>query len=117
VASLLGRLQVPEGHIRMFPSHAAAIIAAEQHQGVAPAVAHVVLDNPEHKAIIVLPVRGTPVELLWHITMLAADRRSSAAAAFHRFVGTPAATRAMHAPLRGVPLSQFRPPVYVTIWN
>ena len=32
VASLLGRLQVPEGHIRMFPSHAAAIIAAEQHQ-------------------------------------------------------------------------------------
>jgi hypothetical protein len=49
--------------------------------------------------------------------MLKADRRTAAAAAFHRFVHTPAATQAMHTPLRGVPPSQFRPPVYVTIRN
>lgn len=117
VRGLLDRLQVPEERTRMFPSRAAALTAAEQHQGIAPAVAHVVLDDLERKGLVALAVRGTPIELLWHITSLAPDRRSAAAAAFHRFVGTPAATHAMHAPLRGVPPSQFRPPVYVTIWN
>jgi DNA-binding transcriptional LysR family regulator len=117
VRSLLDRLHVPEARISVFPSHAAALTAAEQRQGIAPAVAHVVLDDPEPRGVVPLAVRGTPVELLWHVTMLAADRRSLASAAFHRFVGTPAATHAMHAPLRGVRPSQFRPPVYVTIWN
>lgn len=115
--ALLDRLGVPEERVRMFPSHAAALTAAEQHQGIAPAVAHVVLDDPERTGLIPLRVRGTPVEMLWHVTMLAPDRRSAACAAFSRFVGTPAATHAMHAPLRGMPPSQFRPPVYVTIWN
>lgn len=117
VRGLLDRLQVPEARTRMFPSRAAALTAAEQRQGIAPAIAHVVLDDPERKGLVPLPVRGTPIELLWHITSLAPDRRSAAAAAFQRFVGTPTATQAMHAPLRGVPPSQFRPPVYVTIWN
>jgi DNA-binding transcriptional LysR family regulator len=117
VFNLLDRLRVPEERIRMFPSHAAALTAAEQHQGIAPAVAHVVLDDPERTGLVPLPVRGTPLELLWHVTMLAPDRRSTAAAAFQRFVGTPAATQAMHAPLRGVPPSRFRPPVYVTLWS
>jgi DNA-binding transcriptional LysR family regulator len=117
VKHLLDRVRVPEEHIRMFPSHAAALTAAEQHQGIAPAVAHVVLDDPERKGLVPLPVRGTPVDLLWHVTMLAPDRRSTAAAAFHRFVGTPAATHAMHTPIRGVPPSRFRPPVYVTLWS
>lgn len=117
VRQLLDRVGVPEDRVRMFPSHAAALTAAEQNQGVAPAVAHVVLDDPERKGLVPLPVRGTPVELLWHVTMLAPDRRSEAAAAFHRFVGTPAATHAMHTPIRGVPPSRFRPPVYVTLWS
>lgn len=117
VRHLLDRLRVPEERIRLFPSHAAALTAAEQRQGIAPAIAHVVLDDPARRGLVPLPVRGTPVELLWHVTMLAPDRRSSAAAAFHRFVGTPAATHAMHTPLRGVPPSRFRPPVYVTLWS
>ena len=117
VRNLLDRLRVPEERISMFPSHAAAVTAAEQHQGIAPAVAHVVQDDLQRKGLVPLPVRGTPVELLWHVTMLAPDRRSNAATAFHRFVATPAATYAMHTPLRGVPPSRFRPPVYVTLWS
>lgn len=116
VRKLLDRLRIPEERIQVFPSHAAALTAAEQEQGIAPAVMHVVLDDPGRKGLERLPVRGTPVEGLWHVTMLAADRRSAAAAAFHRFVRTPAATKAMHTPIRGVPPSQFRPPVYVTLW-
>lgn len=117
VRHLLDRLGVPDDRIRVYASHAAALAAAELGRGVAPAVAHVVLDDPTRTNLVPLPVRGTPVHLLWHITMLRADRRSLGAAAFHRFVGTPAATQAMHAPQRGVPPSQFRPPVHVTIWN
>ncbi len=117
VRQLLDKVGVPEDRVRVFPSHAAALTAAEQNQGVAPAVAHVVLDDPERKGLVPLPVRGTPLDLLWHVTMLAPDRRTGAAAAFHRFVGTPAATHAMHTPVRGVPPSRFRPPVYVTLWS
>ncbi len=117
VHGMLERLGVPEERISVFSSHAAARTAAEHHQGIAPAVAHVVLEDVERRGLVTLAVRGTPLELLWHVTMLVADRRSSAAGAFHRFVGTPAATQAMHTPLGGVRPSQFRPPVYVTIWN
>jgi DNA-binding transcriptional LysR family regulator len=117
VRNLLDRLHLPEERIRVFPSNAAALGAAERHQGVAPAVANVVLGDPSRSDLAPLAVRGTPVELLWHVTMLASDRRSPASAAFHRFVATPAATQAMHAPARGLPPSQFKPPVYVTIWN
>ncbi len=87
----------------MFPSHAAALTAAEHRQGIAPAVAQVALDDPERKSLVPLAVRGTPVELLWHVTMLAPDRRSSATAAFHRFVGTPSATHAMQGRCGGCP--------------
>ncbi|HEX6237560.1 MAG TPA: LysR family transcriptional regulator [Acidimicrobiales bacterium] len=117
VRHLLDRLDVPDDRIRVYASHAAALADAELGRGVAPAIAHVVGGDPERTGLVTLPVRGTPVHLLWHITMLGADRRSLSAAAFRRFVGTPAATQAMHAPQRGVPPSQFRPPVHVTIWN
>lgn len=117
IRGLLERVQVHDDLVRVFSSHAAALTAAEQGHGIAPAVAHVALDDPERTGLVGLPVRGTPVELLWHVTMLSADRRAASATAFHRFVSTPAATHAIHAPQRGVPPSEFRPPVYVTIWN
>jgi DNA-binding transcriptional LysR family regulator len=117
VRSLVERLNLADDQIRVFPSHAAALTAAEHGQGIAPAVEHVVLDDPERSHLTVLAVRGTPLELMWHVTMLATDRRSPTTAAFRRFVATPAATQAMHSPIRGVPPSLFKPPVYVTIWN
>jgi DNA-binding transcriptional LysR family regulator len=117
VRTLLERIAVPDDRVRIFPSHAAALSAAELNQGIAPAVAHVALDDPERTGLVPLSVRGTPLELLWYATVLAPDRRTPGAAAFHRFMSTPSATQAMHTPLRGVRPSQFRPPVYVTIWN
>jgi LysR family transcriptional regulator, low CO2-responsive transcriptional regulator len=117
IRSMIGRLNLADDQVRVFSSHAAALTAAEHRQGITPAVAHVVLDDPGQLRLTVLPVRGTPVELMWHVTMLATDRQPPAAAAFRRFVATPAATQAMHSPIRGVPPSQFKPPVYVTIWN
>ena len=117
VGSLLRRLRVDEGHIRVFPSQAAAWVAAEEGQGIAPAVAHLVAPELARGSLVPLAVGGTPVELLWYATALAAERRSPAAGALRRFIGTPDATHAMHAPVSGVPPSRFRPPVYVTLWS
>jgi DNA-binding transcriptional LysR family regulator len=107
VFQLLRRLAVPEERVRVFPSQTAAWVAAEEGHGI----------ELERRSLVTLNVEGTPLELLWYATMLAPDRRSPAAAALRRFMETPDATHAMHAPLSGVPPSRFRPPVYVTLWS
>jgi LysR family transcriptional regulator, low CO2-responsive transcriptional regulator len=117
VGAMLRHVGVDEPHIRIFPNQAAAWAAAEEGQGVAPAVMHLVAAELERRSLVVLNVEGTPVELLWHATMLSPDRRSPAAATLRRFMATPDATHAMHAPQSGVPPGRFRPPVYVTIWS
>jgi len=65
----------------------------------------------------VVDTPGTPMEVCWHVTSLRADRRSAAAGALRRFLGTPQAMQLMRAPGSGVPPSRFRPPVYVAIWS
>jgi len=117
VGRLLEQLAVPDGHVRVFGSHAAAWAAAADGQGVAPAIAHLVAGELARRSLVALDVEGTPLELLWHATTLLPDRRSTAASALLRFVATPDALHAMHAPSEGVPPSRFRPPVYVTLWS
>jgi len=117
VHRILNRLGVAERNIRVFPGQAAAWVAAEKGEGIAPAISHLVAAELRRGSLVVLDVEGMPLELMWHSTTLVADRRSPAVAAFRRFVATPDATHAMHTPLSGVPPSRFRPPVYVTIWS
>jgi LysR family transcriptional regulator, low CO2-responsive transcriptional regulator len=117
VAQMLQRLGVHERNIRVFASQAAAWDAAEEGQGIAPAILHLIPVELQRGSLVALKVQGLPLELMWHATMLAPDRRSQAAASLRRFIETPDATHAMHAPLSGVPPSRFRPPVYVTLWN
>jgi len=117
VARMLHQLDVAERDVRVFASQAAAWDAAEQGQGVAPAVAHLVASEIDRGSLVGLDIEGMPVQLMWHATMLSPDRRSAAAANLRQFMATPDATHAMHAPSRGVPPSRFRPPVYVTLWS
>ena len=102
---------------RAFPSDAAALAAVASGRGVMLAVAHTVLDPLRRGELVRLDIRGTPVERLWHATVLGQERSSPAAAAFRRFVTTPEATQAMLARPGGVPAGRFRPPVYVTLWD
>jgi hypothetical protein len=51
------------------------------------------------------------------VNTLGADRRSPAATKLRRFLDTPGAMQAMHRADGSVPVSRFRPPVYVTIWS
>ena len=117
VHQILRRLRVPEDHIRVFPSQAAAWVAAEKGEGIAPAISHLISAELRRGSLVTLPVEQMPLELMWYATMLTADRGSPAKSALRRFITSPDATYAMHTPLSGVPPSRFRPPVYVTIWS
>ena len=117
VHRILARLGGPEKQVRVFPGQAAAWVAAEKGEGIAPAISHLVAAELRRGSLVALDVEGMPLELMWHSTTLLADRRSPAVAAFRRFVATPDATHAMYTPLSGVPPSRFRPPVYVTLWS
>ncbi len=117
VGMLLARLRVPDSRVRVYPSLGAAWSAAADGEGVAPGVAHLVAHDLVQGRLVVLPVDGTPVDLLWHVTTLGADHRSPAATRLRRFLETPEAMHAIHRGDGSVPVARFRPPVYVTLWS
>jgi LysR family transcriptional regulator, low CO2-responsive transcriptional regulator len=84
---------------------------------VAPAIAHLAVHQLRRRELQIVDVAGTPLDLCWHVTTLAHDRRSAAAGSLRHFLGTPEAMKLLRAPGAGVPPSRFRPPVYVTIWS
>jgi LysR family transcriptional regulator, low CO2-responsive transcriptional regulator len=102
--------------VRAFPSDAAALAEAAAGRGVTLAIAHTVLDQLRRGSLTRLPVRGTPIDGLWHASALRAERRTAAAWALCRFVTSPEATHALLA-RDGVPAGRFRPAVRVTLWN
>lgn len=113
---LLGRIGVSEERIRVFPTQSAAWAAAAAGAGVAPAIEQQWSRDP-HPDVAPLAVPGLPIEVMWYVSMLNGERRPPVAARLHRFLATPDATQAMHRADGGVPATQFRPPVYVTIWR
>lgn len=117
VSRLLRGLGVPESRLSVFPNQTAAWEAAARGAGVAPGIAHLAVHQLRRRELQVVEVPGTPLELCWHATTLATDRRSPAAASLRHFLGTPEAMKLLRAPSAGVPPSRFRPPVYVTIWS
>jgi LysR family transcriptional regulator, low CO2-responsive transcriptional regulator len=116
-ARLLRRLGVADGNIGVFPSQTAAWAAAADGAGVAPAIEHLVVHQLRRGELSLIEVPGLPVEECWYATMLERERRSTAASALRRFLGTPEAMQLMRSPAAGVPPSRFKPPVYVTIWS
>ena len=116
IGMLLTRLRVPDGRIRVFPSMGAAWGAAADGEGVAPGVAHLVASDVERGRLVVLPVAGTP---RCPVACQHPGRRPALAD------GHPAPTiprhaqamQAMHRADGSVPVSRFRPPVYVTLWS
>ena len=115
--TMLRRLGVPEGNVRVFPSQTAAWAAAADGAGVAPAIEHLVAHRLRRGELSLIPMPGVPAEECWHATLLERERRGMAAGALRRFLGTPEAMQLMRSPGAGVPPSRFKPPVYVTIWS
>jgi DNA-binding transcriptional LysR family regulator len=114
---LLRRLKVPEDRVRVYPNQTAAWAAAADGDGLAIAIAHLVAPRVQRGELRVIGTPATPMEIAWHATTLAPDRRPPLAGAFRRFLATAEALHIMRSPGSGVPPSRFRPPVYVTIWS
>ena len=115
VSALLRQLDVPEPRISVFPNLTAAWAAAADGTGVAPAVAHLVSHQVRRGELRVTDI--PPMEATWYATTLPRDRRPGVAGSLRHFLGTPEAMQLMREPRGGVPVSRFRPPVYVTIWS
>jgi DNA-binding transcriptional LysR family regulator len=116
-ARLLRRLGVADSNIGVFQSQTAALAAAADGAGVAPAIEHLVSHQLRRGGLSLIDLPGFPVEECWYVTLLERERRSTAASALRRFLGTPEAMQLMRSPAAGVPPSRFKPPVYVTIWS
>ena len=114
---LLAKLGIPEDSIGVFPNQTAAWAAAADGAGVAPAVEHLVAQQVRRGELSLVELPAVPMEATWYVTVLERQRRSVAASALRRFLGTPEAMHLMRSPTAGVPPSRFRPPVYVTIWS
>jgi len=114
---LLAQFGVPESNIGVFPSQTAALAAAADGAGAAPAIEHLVSHQLRRGELSLVDLPGAPVEACWYATLLEREHRSTAASALRRFLGTPEAMQLMRSPAAGVPPSRFRPPVYVTIWS
>ncbi|HET6189378.1 MAG TPA: LysR family transcriptional regulator, partial [Trebonia sp.] len=81
------------------------------------AIEHLVSHQLRRGGLSLIDLPGFPVEECWYATLLERERRSTAASALRRFLGTPEAMQVMRSPAAGVPPSRFKPPVYVTIWS
>jgi DNA-binding transcriptional LysR family regulator len=116
VGRLLAAAGVDSDAVRVFPNQAAAWAAAAEGDGIAPAIEQLWSRDP-HAGARPVAVGGLPLDGFWHLSTLQGDRRSTTAGRLQRFLATPDATQAMFRADGGVPASQFRPPVYVTIWS
>ncbi len=116
-ARVLARLRISAARTKVFAHQGAACAAAATGEGVALVVEHLVAAELGRDSLRLVPTSGLPVEALWYVTTLTAERRTPIATRFRRFLGTPDAMQAMHRADGGVPASRFRPPVYVTIWS
>jgi LysR family transcriptional regulator, low CO2-responsive transcriptional regulator len=117
VARLLGRLRVPDENVLVFPNQDAALHAAARGEGIVPAVDHLLPSDLSSQGLARLPVRGTPVEDMWHALTITPERRSPMASRLLRFLSSPDALMAMHHAGSGVPAARFHPPIHVTLWS
>jgi DNA-binding transcriptional LysR family regulator len=115
VCRMLHTAGVPESRVSVFPNQTAAWAAAADGSGVAPAIAHLVSQRVRRGELCVLDTPTT--DAVWYVTTLPRDRRAAVAGSLRRFLSTPEAMQLMREPRGGVPVSRFRPPVYVTIWS
>jgi LysR family transcriptional regulator, low CO2-responsive transcriptional regulator len=115
VGQLLHWLGVPESRLSVFPNQSAAWQMAARGAGVAPGIRHLAAHQVLRGELRVIDVQGTPMERSWHVTTLASDRRSAAAAAFRHFLGTADAIRLLRTPIVGMPMSRFRVPVHMAM--
>ena len=115
--AFLRRIGVHPDEVRAFPSMAAALDRVAAGDGLSIVYSHVITAAVQDGRLAVVDVPGTPLNGLLYASALGADRQAPTAAALLRWITTPLATHAMQTVSSGVPMTKFRPPVYVTLWR
>jgi LysR family transcriptional regulator, low CO2-responsive transcriptional regulator len=116
IPTMLRRIGVPEDHMQIYQSHAAALEEAKRGKGIALAVSFAITADLANGSLTRIVGPALQTDGVWSI--LAASERGtpSVVAELTRFVTTPRATQAM---LRGsgVTVGRFRPSIHVTLWS
>jgi DNA-binding transcriptional LysR family regulator len=115
--AFLRRIGVNAADVRAFPSMAAALDRVAAGDGLSMVYSHVITSSVDDGRLAIVDVPGTPVNGLLYASALGSDRRAPTASALLRWINTPLATHAMQTVSSGVPMTRFRPPVYVTLWR
>lgn len=116
-ADFFEHARIAPDDVRAFPSDAAALAAVAGGEGVMLALQHTAGGALLRRAVVALPVRGTPLPGLWWASTLPEEHCLTGALALRRFAITPEATQAIVGPARGVPAAIVRPPVHATLWR
>ena len=115
-SQLLESLGVVSERVSVLANERAAWEAAASGAGIATAV-EFLLTRYRPPGLGVVSVAGLSADHMWHLNTLSGDRRSAMSARLARFVASPDAMQAMFRADGRVPVSRFKPPVYVTIWS
>jgi LysR family transcriptional regulator, low CO2-responsive transcriptional regulator len=104
----LARQAIVPQRVHTFPNFAAALAQVVAGRGITLAIRHTVSDELERGALVELDVRGTPLQGLWHASMLPRPRRIAGAETLHAFLMQPETTRALLDRGGGVPAERLR---------
>ena len=116
IPSMLRRIGVPEDHMQIYQSHAAALEEAKRGKGVALALSFAIAADLANGSLCRIAGPSLQTDGVWNIVAASERGAPSVVAELIRFVTTPRATQAM---LRGsgVTVGRFRPSIHVTLWS
>lgn len=104
----LARQAIVPQRMRTFPNFAAALAQVVAGGGITLAIRHTVIDELERGVLVELDVRGTPLQGVWHASMLPRPRRIDAAESLRTFLAAPETIRVLLARGGGVPAERLR---------
>ncbi|MGH2917934.1 MAG: LysR family transcriptional regulator [Solirubrobacteraceae bacterium] len=104
----LARQAIVPQRIHAYPNFAAALAQVVAGRGITLAIRHTVIDEIERGRLVELDVRGTPLQGIWHASMLPRPQRIAAAETLHNFLMLPETIRVLLSRRGGVPAERFR---------
>jgi LysR family transcriptional regulator, low CO2-responsive transcriptional regulator len=104
----LARQAIVPQRMHMFPNFAAALAQVVAGRGITLAIRHTVSDELDRGSLVELDVRGTPLQGIWHASMLPRPQRIEAAGALHQFLLLPETIRILLSRGGGVPAERLR---------
>jgi DNA-binding transcriptional LysR family regulator len=104
----LARQAIVPQRMHMYPNFAAALAQVAAGRGITLAIKHTVIDELDRGSLVELDVRGTPLQGVWHASMLPRPRRIAAADTLYAYLMQPETIRILLSRGGGVPAERLR---------